>query len=153
MTPQNCITAVPHGDCWRACIASIVNRPIATVPNFMHTNGAEKTADNGIARTRDWLAQFGLGVFEAYCSAKWSFAEVLETFSTPNPNIPVIVCGYPSVDPEDGHAVIAMNGAVVHDPSGVGLAGPHPCRTPGCECGQTWWWIYVITATADWKEP
>lgn len=151
MIPQPCIEPMPHGDCWRACIASIINRPVATVPNFMAGCMGE-VADPGLDLTREWLAQFGFSIFETYCSAKWTLDEVLETFSKVNPNVPIIVTGEPNGFPGEGHAVIAMDGKVVHDPGGMGLAGPYPCRKPGCDCGQTWWFIYTICLTADWRE-
>lgn len=153
MIPQNCIVAEPYGDCWRACIATIVGEPIADVPNFMHLSGEVKpTADEGLELTRQWLAPRGLGLFETYCSANWTLAELLKTFSQPNPGVPIIICGYSVTDPDDGHAVIAMDGVVIHDPSGAGLSGPYPCRQPGCECGVSWWWIYAVSVTDRFNE-
>lgn len=159
MRPQRCITAMPHGDCWRACIATIIGAPIESVPNFMHLpeaqgsfdRGGRPIADAGLRLTREWLAPHGFSLFETYCSAKWSLTEVLATFSQPNPDVPVIVIGVAGDGSNDSHAIVAMNGDVAHDPSGVGLNGPFPCADPGCECGMAWWWLYTISVAERWS--
>jgi len=151
--PQNCIVPMPHGDCWRACIATITGEPIRDVPNFMHLDGiAKPTADEGLRLTREWLAKRRLGLFETYCSANWSLDELLATFSRPNPGVPIIICGLSVDDPTDGHAVIALNGEIAHDPSGAGLSAPYPCRHPDCDCGVTWWWVYTLTVNDKWSD-
>ncbi len=155
---QDCITPEPHGDCWRACIATITGAAIEAVPNFMHIDagpvvaGGKRLADEGLRLTREWLAPQGLSLFETYCSAGWSLNELLDTFSKPNPGVPIIVCGFPKADPSEGHAVIAMDGKIVHDPSGQGLGGPYTCQIPGCDCGMTWWWLYSVSVTDRWTD-
>lgn len=124
--------------------------PVATVPNFM-AGCTDNDSDPGLALTREWLAQFGFSIFETYCSANWTLERLLEIFSKANPNVPIIILGEPNGFPGGGHAVIAMDGKIVHDPGGMGLSGPYPCRKPGCNCGVSWWFLYTISLTADWK--
>lgn len=149
MTPVRCIApAGEQGDCWRACIASILNLPAAEVPNFAHL------ADDSWCRMyelgRAWLKTRDLGIFRTYYSAGWALDEVLETLSAPNIDVPIILAGQSGRDPREAHAVVVMNGEVVHDPSGAGVAGPYPCNCGAAECdSKGWWWLDVVAFTAS----
>jgi hypothetical protein len=144
MTPQPCIShAEEEGDCWRACIASVLNMPIGDVPNFCDVVKHDPDHMELYRETRRWLAERGLGLFQTYCSAGWTLDKLLECFSKPNTGIPVIICGWSR---GDNHAVVAMDGRVVHDPGGgCGLSGP-PRSENGEEC---WWWLYVVAFAHD----
>lgn len=143
MNPQRCIApAHEGGDCWRACIASILNLPAATVPHFAELSG--NCWDGMYQLAREWLAERGVGIFRTYCSADWTLETLLEHFSKANVGVPIIVNGQSGRRTEENHAVIAMNGRIAHDPSGVGVIGP--CINIDGDSG--WWWIDVI-AFAD----
>lgn len=141
MTPQRCIGG---GDCWRACIASILDLPASEVPNF----ALESDWDEMVAAARGWLAERGYSLFRSYCSAKWEWQTLLKVFSGDNPGTPIILIGQCRADPSDNHAVIVMDGEIVHDPSGAGVAGP-VSHGEGHEVG--WWWFDVITLSAAQK--
>lgn len=140
MIPQRCIASA---DCFRACVASICEKPAREVPDF---GGALSNDCDEMARlAREWLSAQGFGLFVTYCSANWSLEKVLSVYSADNPGVPVIIAGVSGSNPAETHAVVALNGAVAHDPSGAGIVGAYPCDCkPDCELG--WWWIYVITA-------
>lgn len=139
MTPVRCIGA---GDCWRSCIASILNLAAGDVPNF---GELADTWDRMYELGRDWLSSRGLGIFRTYCTPGWTLEKLLEVFSSENADVPIIVSGLSRSNPQETHAIVAMNGKVVHDPSGAGVAGPCPCRcgAPTCD-GVGYWWIDVI---------
>lgn len=47
------------GDCWRACLASILEVPITDVPDFVNEHGGRY-----VTETRNWLEAFGLWLVE-----------------------------------------------------------------------------------------
>lgn len=136
MTPQPCIApAAEDGDCWRACIATILDLPVADLPNFAHNadwNGMLEAA-------RRWLKPKGLSIYQTYCAGSWDLKEIISSFSERSPGAPFILCGASKRDPNDDHAVVVMDGALVHDPSGSGLSGP--CQEVH---GERWWYMHVI---------
>ena len=61
MKPQRCLVSLADhnagielGDCWRACVATILRLPAREVPNFV-----DLAKDEFLERTRDWLADRG----------------------------------------------------------------------------------------------
>ena len=146
MLLQKCIAAgAEEGDCYRACVASIMRKAIAEVPNFAVGN----TWESMEASVRAWLSEHGAGLFRTYCSAKWELEKLLEVFSASNPGIPIIVSGRSPYSAFDNHAVIALDGRIVHDPArggDSGLIGPCVCDCGVKDCDKGWWWLDVITA-------
>lgn len=140
MKPQFCIEPAGSrdGDCYRACVASILGVPIRSVPNFA-ADGQDW--DEMFCAARAWLRERGLGFFRTYCSAGWTKEKVLECFSTENSGVPIILMGH-SGKPgsRENHAVVALNGLIAHDPGRVGLDGP--CLNGDHEPG--WWYLDVI---------
>lgn len=70
-----------EGDCFLACLASILNLPAGTVPDFGPSIGGEEYV--WIAKANSWLAQFGLGLI----------ATKLDQIDLPLPEALVIVVG------------------------------------------------------------
>ncbi len=100
------------------------------------------------ALTRKWLAERGLGIFRTYCSAGWEVDKVVKWFSADNPGVPLILMGQSGRDrhaPDpDNHAVVVMNGQIVHDPSNAGIIGP-------CLNGKNepdWYWLDIVAFAA-----
>jgi hypothetical protein len=61
-----------EGNCWAACIASILELPIEEVPNFVVEYEGEylkKTEEwiNGLVKTRLWLKGHELGLVTVHC--------------------------------------------------------------------------------------
>jgi hypothetical protein len=135
------VYCIGSGDCYRACIATICERSAQDVPNF-----GEIASDlrEMYRLAREWLNAQGFGLFQTYCTAGWPLEKVLSVFSADNPGVPVIVSGVTGINPNETHAVVALNGKVAHDPSGAGLSGPWPCKCEP-ECDHSWWWIDVVT--------
>lgn len=145
MKPVRCIARRgEQGDCWRACIATILNLDAKSVPNFVHLGGDDK--EKYITLTREWLACRGLALFEMQCSDEYTLESLLNWRSETSVDVPVIVVGESK---NDNHAVIAMNGKVVHDPSSVGLTGPVRCACSDPACQRRYWWLFVIAFGAN----
>lgn len=105
----------PPGDCWRCCIAAILQMPADQVPHFMQIAKIAKRG-SADADTNRWLMQRG------YCLAQvgpdWKSFTVVRWGGDPEPMLPIIECG-PTVrskKPEEQHAVVKLNGKLVYDP-------------------------------------
>jgi hypothetical protein len=92
MTPVPCIARElgEFGDCWRACIATILDFCASDVPNFFHLAGAgspDAKDCNTVAYrlAREWLGEHGLAVFRTYFSGAWSRDKLLEEICVYNP--------------------------------------------------------------------
>lgn len=117
-----------YGDCFRACIASLMELPIKEVPHFMHCNSPEEAKDDTEAMIKlwKWLKPQGLGFF-VYTAATapehlhaWQDYFLLKL----NPDTHHIISGYTARN--TFHSVIGKGGHMVHDPypSGIGLLQP-----------------------------
>ena len=116
-------------DCFRACVASVLNMPLSGVPAFMDglapgdAVGASREAD-----MLDWFRRQGLYLIGVPLTAS-SPALLLRGIAEHHPGLHCIVCGM-SARGRD-HAVIARDGEIVHDPARIalGLSGP---QSDGC---------------------
>ena len=92
-----------HGDCVRACIATMIDRD--DVPHAYLGQGAEEawvTLRKYLAENGKYLALFALE------------DDVFEFMSMNNPNIPyMLLCRTATAD----HAVVCVNDSVTHDPN------------------------------------
>lgn len=140
MKPINCISGRGEfGDCYRACIASILELPADEVPHF----GALSTDSEQMkVHFRKWLSERGLALFENWVSGQWSLEKVLQLFSKESPGAPFILHGEAAIKGtgDINHAVVALDGEI-HDPSGAGIRGP----CVNIEGERLHWWIDVIT--------
>lgn len=63
MTPQTQLIShnppAKWGDCWRTCIAMILDLPAEEVPHFLDDGG---TNEDGLKRAREWLQNRGLDI-------------------------------------------------------------------------------------------
>ncbi len=102
------------GDCFRACVASILELDINTVPHF-HSDGCQ---DDGeiTDRLNDWL-------FSEHELLKWAYAypgsvplaDVMHYTGLNNPELHWILHGRTASG--EAHAVICHGSVMVHDPS------------------------------------
>lgn len=136
------------GDCYRACIATILDLPSEEVPNFGHLAGgsADGDGDKATDLARAWLAERGLGTFKTWVNGEWSIEKLLNLFSRDNPGVPWILHGEARhKGPGDfNHSVVCLDGEIAHDPSGAGILGP--CVDISGE--RPWWWVEVLAIGA-----
>jgi len=110
------------GDCWRTCIACLLDLAPDQVPHFV-----EPHLDDGPAATafaRRWLASRGFGLIQfAYTGA---LQGILDAQAAVNPDTYFLLGGMS----RSGvlHSVIARNDAIEWDPhpDDVGVIGPDP---------------------------
>lgn len=100
----------PHGDCVRACVASILEMKSADVPHFYHD--ADPTS--GRNRIREFLALLGYAPFWTTFNGSESIETLLETMGVVNENAYYILF---ASNGDGNHAVVCRGGEIVHDPS------------------------------------
>lgn len=96
------------GNCWAACLASVLELPLEIVPDDLIET------EDWWGVTEKWLRQFGLRL-------NWMFLGRTEQSQA---RLGFYLLGGKSPRGEWGHVVVAENGAIVHDPhpDGSGLA-------------------------------
>lgn len=111
-----------RGDCYRACIASILELPLEEVPHFMQID--VDTKEYYLGHVQNWLLEKGMFMMslpeEINEYYKWIIDEKYPGY--------VIASGVSPRQPEGKtlhHAVVMKSGKIVHDPhpSREGLVG------------------------------
>lgn len=144
---QFCTVPEPHGDCWRACLATITGLDAAKMPNFVHAPGVN-SPDDTTKLAREWLKPYGLTIFDTFLPGDWSLQTVLKDASAINPGTAFILSGR-AAHVEDSHAVVVLNGMIAHDPSGAGLSGPCRCACGKPECQMKIWGVWLIVPIVE----
>jgi hypothetical protein len=112
------------GDCFRACVASILERPLDTVPHFFRGQrvGTVISPQRETAM-QDW---FGLLGFGFVTMPLWADTpeQALATFGSRYPNLHYILIG--QTRKGVNHAIVCRGTYIAHDPAcpAIGLAGP-----------------------------
>lgn len=133
------------GDCYRTCIACLLNLKPHQVPNFgEHYDDLVKF--EGAAR--EWLCANGYKSVQLPLNPNYSLTDVLTCMQVWNPDVYYFITGMAARG--FNHVVIARNDQVIHDPhpSGDGLTGPAE------EGGQVsaWWIEVLLPASLHYKE-
>lgn len=102
-----------NGDCYRACICSILEKELEDIPNFQK-DGNEKFAEN----LDKWISDSGFRLLEIVNSDSDYLKKAIK-------DCYVIASGTSPRDKNKLHAVVWYNGEVVHDPhpDNTGLIG------------------------------
>lgn len=133
-----------YGDCHRACVATMLDLPLAAVPHF---NDGGPDGDEFKLREKAFLARHGLVPIDAVYAreaGKDGPGLILYVVGQMNPGVPFILGGTSrnGVD----HSVVARDGEIVHDPSldESGIVGP---------CGDGWYWVTFFGALSLDRRP
>lgn len=107
-----------YGDCMRTCVACLLDRDPANVPNWFDPGQIDdRFAPDPWVNMEEWLIDAG------YCSVKIAvpdqLAEVSNYMGIMNPGLLHILMG-------NEHAVIACGGNILHDPSWLQLGVKNP---------------------------
>ncbi len=108
-----------YGDCFRASLASLMERAAETVPHFLEDN---PPADIFWQRVDEWLMSNNLAI--AHLAFDCPLEQVLSFMGSLNPGLYYLLGG--KSPRGTGHAVVACGGRIVHDPhpEGGNLVGP-----------------------------
>lgn len=113
------------GDCWRACIATILGLASEDVPHFV-----QDSEDLWLEATVDWLAERGFALLHIAEDDLVSWlGEPLWIKTGESPRGPAL-----------RHAVVMRGGSLWHD--------PHPSRE-GLSGGPYYYWAIVIGAVPE----
>lgn len=107
-----------RGNCWPATIASILEIPqnkLQMIPNF-----CAHYPDDWAARTKDWLADFGISFFT--CPAGKAYDSVRQEIVEGEGYVPSGWHGITGLTHYSTyHSVVGYDGEVIHDPFPGGL--------------------------------
>jgi hypothetical protein len=109
------------GDCWRCCIAAILQVPAEAVPHFVRDTRAPEP------ETQRWLNARGYVLVQVAGGDDWPTGFQFPRFGEDGDAccLPVISCGVTvrSQKPSQHHAVVTRGGLLVYDPhpSNAGL--------------------------------
>lgn len=145
MTPrdqlvEHCPEQGRYGDCYRTCIASILDLPTEAVPNFFGTPESFADAQIGIRQREAWLEERGLVSTTFAWAGEMSLEDVLMISAAGQSTSPIILCGRSSLG--CNHSVVVMGGQIVCDPSGNGIVGPLKEGT---------WELEVLAVGPNWR--
>ena len=104
-----------YGDCYRACIASILEKPIEDVPHFLIDDPAQEIYEERIQKF------FNESNIARICIPY--ITNPILHMKNVNPGIYYILSG--TTSDNIGHSVVCIDDKIVHDPEGnVGISGP-----------------------------
>lgn len=109
---EQTILTPPDGDCFAACVASILELPIASVPNYPDPTGPND--HSWWWGWQEWLKQFNLafvGWNHPIAEDAEVVADILRGYS---------ICNVRYENPRINHAVVCRDGEIVWN--------PHPLR-------------------------
>ncbi len=97
------------GNCFAACVATILGEPLALVPNFCADGG-----DVWYQKFAEWLNGRGFAPLTFCFPDEKSFEPHAEWATKLGPNVPWIACGD---TPRGKHAVVYVGDKLFHDPN------------------------------------
>ena len=119
-----------YGDCFRACVASILEIEPDDVPHFCELG--EPVTNND--RLTEWLSAQGLASFFVVLDGSASRDDLLEHVGTMNPDAYYMLFGQNS---EGDHVVVCKGSRVVHNPAWI----PQPITRPS---SNGFWGVMVL---------
>lgn len=133
------------GDCWTACLASILELPREEVPH-VYDKGVDGV--EGRRHARLWLEGQGLTLISTVFMGSENLKDLMYSQLVNNPDIHYILGG----ESKNGicHAVVAINDRIVWDPAidKSGIVGPcPPLYDTDPECG-LWYVEYIGSSIA-----
>jgi len=104
------------GECFRACIAAILDLNPEWLPEFLAADGVSQTQ-----AAKAWLSENGITLAEWWLKTD-TVDDAIFAATAPNPGVPIILGG--RTGDGIGHAVVVLDGLVACDPTRAGIAGP-----------------------------
>lgn len=129
-------------DCWRTCIAAILNVEAKTVPHFYDL--AQWDADIGGEMGRKWLNDRGYHLISVQFGGDASFQDVLQIASTATNGLPYILSGI-AKGSKQNHAIVCQGAEVIMDPL-IGISNPKPFAGP---CKEGFWVLEIVVKAPD----
>lgn len=128
--PENGI----YGDCYRTCVAMILDMDRDTVPHFSKMAALNPDGPSASEYLRQWLKPQNLGLFSVVLSKHNTTEEVLEMLGHIENDVPFMLIGESARYKGVGHVVVVKNGKIIADPSGSGIIGP----------SEDYYWVELI---------
>lgn len=110
-----------YGDCYRTCIASILEIEPEKVPHFYQTG-----EPGSLEKVRDWLYKYDCYLIDVAFRNN-NIIELLRMLNSSYRNIYCIISG--QSDRGYDHACVLYNGEIIHDPHPSKKGINRPCST------------------------
>ena len=123
------------GDCYRCCLATLLELPVEDVPHFAAMDGGEYWGEEIEEARRKWLADRNVLrieiTFDGSGDDPLTVGDVLEWAGKRNPGIPFILCGSSG---RYNHSVVAVSNEIVWDPAQRDMPIVGPCNDDFFRC-------------------
>lgn len=119
-----------RGDCFSACLASILELPLTQVPRF-----CELEPERWPAAISVWLRIRGLAYVEMTYDAEWG------RIAAPELGYWILTGGSPRMD--SLHSVVALGEGIVHDPM-PGATQPHLLPEDPSDPSRSWYAGFLV---------
>lgn len=126
-----------YGDCFRACIATLMQVLPSNVPHFFE----DGDVDQAWKKIHAWLATQGYSLFSLplYSEGGAPLQPILDYIASVNkPDVYYLFNGIGGFS-GDSHVVVCRGNRIVHDPNPKGING-HAIN--GAKDG--WYWVHVL---------
>lgn len=127
-----------YGDCFRTCLAVVLDLDAAEVPHFMHGSSGVGSDEEAHDRAEAWLRERGYATLNFLFEGKFTPAEVMDGIrwmNSRNTGALYLLAGESKTGVN--HNVVCANGEIVCDPSqnNSGIKGP---------CDDGWYWATFL---------
>ncbi len=121
-----------YGDCFRACIASVLEMELEEVPHFYDGFDGDMDGDaeykinhakNWVRNNTDYILSDIPILMKDQDGKEYSLYDASNFLRREFSGVHVILTGKSGAG-DFNHSVVALNGRVVHDPNGSGVVGP-----------------------------
>lgn len=123
-----------YGDCFRACIASVFERPIESIPHF----NRDVTGEEQDRAINEWLAPLGFYLQPMNVDADYFF------YMRKTHGVKQVHLIFGNTERGTYHSVVGVSGEIVHD--------PHPSKTGLLPNSAENEWRYVFFQMTDFIE-
>lgn len=128
-------------DCWRTCIASILDMEANDVPHF-YEDQSLAAAEQNMRNAKLWLKERGYSIISFMFPSEVDFDFVMQTVDHMAPDHHAIISGCSKA--RLNHAVIVRDKHVVMDPfTGVSFGSQQPFIGP-CKRGVDGWIVELV---------
>lgn len=128
-------------DCWRTCIAAILDMEASEVPHFYADQSLE-AAEQNMRNAKVWLNARGYSLISFLLPETLSFEFVMQTVDHMAHDHHAIISGCSKTGLN--HAVIVRDKHVVMDPlTGVSFGSQQPFKGP-CKVGVNGWIVELV---------
>lgn len=129
------------GDCYRTCIAVILDRNACDVPHVCDAKHGDDVC--GVHGMREYLRKEGMTISKSLYNGNLSFMAFKRCMKQFNPDTAMVVTGQRGKGGVN-HCIVMVGDKVVCDPI-TGEPDQDALSAPATVDGESYWWVEVVT--------